>query len=96
MATSTEINDIVRQTTAKDRQINFLQKEIQIMNIEEILQKPFTKEKISQINQDFNKEICSDLPNAFWDRKKHIVSSPYEKGFDERKIPTKARPSQMK
>lgn len=66
------------------------------MNIEEMFQKPFMKEKISQINQDFNKEICSDLLNAFWNRKKHIVSLPYKKDFDERKIPTKGRPSQMK
>ena len=39
--------------------------------------------------------ICSELPNAFRHRKKHIVSLPYVKYFSENKIPTKARPIQM-
>ena len=80
-----KINDIMRKISNKDRQINFLQKEIRIMGIEETLQSPKLKEKISQIQENFNKEICSDIPNAFWDRKKYIVSLPYEKDFNERK-----------
>ena len=47
------------------------------------------------LEQVIKRKICSDLPNAFWERKKHIISLPYEKGFDERNIPTKARPAQM-
>ena len=39
--------------------------------------------------------ICSNLPHAFWNRKKHIVDLPYEKDFREKQIPTKARPIQM-
>ena len=39
--------------------------------------------------------VCSDLPDAFWDRKKHIVDLPYEKDFREKQISTKARPIQM-
>ena len=35
-------------------------------------------------------DVCSDVPNAFWHRKKHIVDLPYVKDFDEKKIPTKA------
>ena len=31
--------------------------------------------------------------NAFWHRKKHIVRLPYVKDFNEKNIPTKARPS---
>ena len=41
-------------------------------------------------------EVCSDIPNAFWDRKKHIVFLPYESDFDEKLFPTKARSAQMK
>ena len=44
----------------------------------------------------FEKEVCAEIPNAFWNRKQHIISLPYEKDFDERNIPTKARPIQMK
>ncbi|KAG5591045.1 hypothetical protein H5410_041559 [Solanum commersonii] len=34
-------------------------------------------------------------PNAFWNKKKHVVSLPYEDDFNENNIPTKARPCQM-
>ncbi|GAV87576.1 LOW QUALITY PROTEIN: hypothetical protein CFOL_v3_31003, partial [Cephalotus follicularis] len=30
--------------------------------------------------------LCSDLPNAFWHRKRHVVSLSYEKDFSERKL----------
>ena len=40
-------------------------------------------------------EICANLPNAFWHRKQHIISLPYESDFNERNIPTKTRPIQM-
>jgi hypothetical protein len=39
--------------------------------------------------------VCFELPNAFWYRKKHIVSLLYVKYFSEKKIPTKAKPIQM-
>ena len=48
-------------------------------------------QKKKQIEQD----LCSTIPNAFWNRKKHKVSLPYVEGFDETQIPTKARPIQM-
>ena len=40
-------------------------------------------------------DVCSDIPNAFWHRKKHIVDLPYVKDFNEKNIPTKAHPIQM-
>jgi len=40
-------------------------------------------------------DVCFDIPNAFWHRKKHIVNLPYVKDFNEKNIPTKARPIQM-
>ena len=40
-------------------------------------------------------DVCSNVPNAFWHRKKHIVDLPYVKDFNEENIPTKARPIQM-
>ena len=40
-------------------------------------------------------DVCSDVPNAFWHRKKHIVDLPYVKDFNEKNIPAKARPIQM-
>ncbi|XP_049368986.1 uncharacterized protein LOC125833876 [Solanum verrucosum] len=40
-------------------------------------------------------DICVDHPSAFWNRKKHIVTLPYEDDFSEENIPTKSRPCQM-
>ncbi|GAV68151.1 hypothetical protein CFOL_v3_11654, partial [Cephalotus follicularis] len=45
-------------------------------------------------NNIINK-LCSDLPDAFWHRKRHMMSLPYEKDFTEQNIPTKAIPIQM-
>jgi len=51
--------------------------------------------KITAFNDRLVKIVCSDLSNAFWHRKRHIVTLPYIKDFSEKKIPTKARPIQM-
>ena len=60
-----------------------------------IQEKPQIKERIQSLLKHIESTVCSDLPHAFWDRKKNIVDFPYEKDFREKKIPTKARPIQM-
>ena len=39
--------------------------------------------------------VCAEVPNAFWTRKQHTVHLSYEPDFEEKNIPTKARPIQM-
>ena len=56
---------------------------------------PILNHKIDVFRQQIETEICSNLPIAFWHRRRHIVQLPYEKDFNERQIPTKARPIQM-
>ena len=80
---------------AKTKQITFLQEEINFKRIENQLQNSFLQQKIKTFEQKIMKEICSDIPTAFWHRKKHIISLPYIKEFNEKNIPTKARPIQM-
>ena len=53
------------------------------------------KERILDLDIKIKNSICSNLPNAFWDRKRHIVELPYKDNFHDKLIPTKARPSQM-
>ena len=68
------------------------------MNFQRIgsqLQNDFIQRKISDFKSLIEKEICVDLPSAFWNRKQHLVDLPYENSFDEKQIPTKARPIQM-
>uniref|UniRef100_A0A7N0VGW1 CCHC-type domain-containing protein n=1 Tax=Kalanchoe fedtschenkoi TaxID=63787 RepID=A0A7N0VGW1_KALFE len=87
-----EIKDIIFQ---KYNQINFLKSEVTIHNIEIDLKNPRLIDKIKRLQDILSLEICNDHPNAFWNRKKHIVSLPYEESFKERDIPTKSRPCQM-
>jgi len=79
----------------KEKQICHLQEEISYLRIEEHLQSPSLQLKISELEQLMKKRICSDFPNAFWERKKHIISLPYGPNFNAKHILTKARPTQM-
>ena len=89
------LSELRDQIITKNKQIGFLKDEINMITIEEKLENPKLKGKILMIINKFSLKICNDHPNAFWDRKKHIVSLPYEEEFSESNIPTKARPCQM-
>jgi hypothetical protein len=69
--------------------------EISYKKIEEQLQNKELIQKINNFKDHFEKEVCSNIPNAFWKRKKHVVQLPYEDNFVDNDIPTKARPIQM-
>src|SRR5262249_10459548 len=75
--------------------LQHLQNNISFHRIQQQLNNQTIQSKISSLQKFIEKEICSDLPNAFWNRKQHIVDLPYENNFDEKQIPTKARPIQM-
>ena len=79
----------------KQNKILYLQDDILYHRINQLLEDTHVQQRIKKIQDLFTKQICSDIPNAFWERKKHIVNLPYEKDFSERNIPTKARPIQM-
>ncbi|CAN4081829.1 unnamed protein product [Withania somnifera] len=79
----------------KQKHINSLQMEIYSLNIDSILKSPKIQEKIKLISERLAVDICFDHPSAFWKRKKHIVTVPYEEEFNENNIPTKSRPCQM-
>ena len=50
-----------------------------LFRVEQQLQNPSIQHKILDLEQVIKRKICSDIPNAFWGRKKHIVSLLYEK-----------------
>ncbi|XP_070034520.1 uncharacterized protein [Nicotiana tomentosiformis] len=52
-------------------------------------------EKIKLISEQIAIDICAEHPSTFWNRKKHIVTLPYEDNFSKNDIPTKSRPCQM-
>ena len=61
-----------------------LQEKVSYLQIEEHLQNPTLQKKISNLEHSIKEKICADLPNAFWERKQHIITLPYEK---ERGVP---------
>ncbi|KAG5605965.1 hypothetical protein H5410_027457 [Solanum commersonii] len=97
---SQDESNFVRENTVfrinnLSQQITFLKDEIRVKKIEQILKTPEIVTKTSNLQEKFEKEICSDFPNAFWERKNHILDLPYIEGFNEQAISTKARPIQM-
>ena len=73
---------------------NFPQ-EIHHRRIEENLLNKDIQIKVEKIKKQIEQDLCSSVPNAFWNRKKHKVSLPYVEGFDETQLPIKEKPIQM-
>ena len=90
-----QIQDFISLLQQKQKQVKFLKKEIQYKKTEENLESKQIQDRIRQIKKQIEENLCSSIPNAFWNRKQHMVSLPYEKDFNEKQIPTKARPIQM-
>ena len=76
------INALIK---VKQTHLMHLQQDVKFQRIQEQLQTDLIKSKISDFKKQIEDEICSDLPNAFWDRKQHIVDLPYKNNFDEKK-----------
>ncbi|KAA0066357.1 Enzymatic polyprotein [Cucumis melo var. makuwa] len=90
-----EVRQFINRIARKEKQIKFLQDDIKTCKVAIEIQKPPVQSKIQNFQKQLKKEVCSNLPNGFWDRKKHMVTLPYEDEFKEAQIPTKARPIQM-
>ena len=80
---------------AKTKHLNFLKQEVRYKKIVEQLSDKLLQSKIDNFHKILINDVCSDIPNAFWHRKKHIVNLPYVKDFNEKNIPTNVRPIQM-
>ncbi|GAV67660.1 Peptidase_A3 domain-containing protein, partial [Cephalotus follicularis] len=79
----------------KENHLYFMKQEVSNKKLEQQLQTSQIKEKINSLKYNIINNLCLDLPDAFWHRKRHMVSLPYEKDFTEQNSPTKARPIQM-
>ncbi|KAK9087295.1 hypothetical protein Syun_029689 [Stephania yunnanensis] len=93
--TTSHIDLIIHQIEYKTIHIGYLKNEILLLKTDQILQSPVFKSKLQSFQANLEQQCCSDIPNAFWSRKQHIVRLPYIPEFHESKIPTKANPSQM-
>ena len=84
-----QINALIH---GKQFHLHDLQNHVSFCRITKQLQNLDLQKKIVDLQNKIEQQICSDLPNAFWKRKQHIVDLPYEDTFSEKLIPTKARP----
>ncbi|GAV82546.1 hypothetical protein CFOL_v3_25997 [Cephalotus follicularis] len=95
-----DINLLKTFSLFKEHSVNliklyFMKQEVSNKKLEQYLQISQIKEKITSLKNNIINNLCSDLPDTFWHRKRHIVPLPYEKDFTEQNIPTKPRPIQM-
>ena len=70
---------------AKKNHINLLKQEIALVRIEDQLKVKKTQDTIENFKNKIIREVCSNIPNAFWHRKQHEVELPYEPDFSEEK-----------
>ena len=89
------MQDFISLLQQKQKHVKFLKKEIQYKKTEENLESQQIQDRIKQIQKQIEENLCSSIPNEFWNREQHMVSLPYKKDFNETQIPTKARPIQM-
>ncbi|GAV87565.1 hypothetical protein CFOL_v3_30991 [Cephalotus follicularis] len=73
----------------KENHLYLMKQKISNKKLKQQLQTSQIKEKINLLKNNIINKLCSDLPNAFWHRKQHMVSLPYEKDFTKQNIPTK-------
>ncbi|GAV59542.1 LOW QUALITY PROTEIN: hypothetical protein CFOL_v3_03073, partial [Cephalotus follicularis] len=79
---------------SKENHLYFTKQEISNQKLEEHLQTSQIREKINSLKNNVINNLCI-FSMLFWQKKRHVVSLPYEKDFTEENIPTKARPIQM-
>ena len=80
---------------AKTKHFKFLKQEVRYKRIAKQLSNKLLQSKIDNFLKILINDVRSDIPNAFWHRKIHIVNLAYVKDFNEKNIPTKACPIQM-
>ncbi|GAV92426.1 Peptidase_A3 domain-containing protein, partial [Cephalotus follicularis] len=85
----------VKLIKAKENHLYFMKQKVSNKKLEHQLQTSQIKEKIDSLKNNMINNLCSDLPDASWHRKRHMISLPYEKNFNEKNITTGTRPIQM-
>ena len=63
------MNELKQFLVSEEKHFNFLKIEVYSMDIYQKLQSSRLNSKKFEIEKDSKKQICSDHPNAFWNRK---------------------------
>ena len=86
------VSKILNLISAKTRHLQYLKDDLRYTRVEEQLAYKSIQEEIRKFEEKLKQEVFSNLTTAFWHRKRHEVALPYVKDFNEKDIPTKARP----
>ncbi|GAV80859.1 hypothetical protein CFOL_v3_24319, partial [Cephalotus follicularis] len=78
----------------KEHSVNLKENHLYFMKPEQNLHTSQIKEKINSLKNNIINNLCSDLPNAFLPKKRHMMSLSYIKDLTEQNIPTKTKPIQ--
>ena len=89
------ISETLNLIRAKAQHIQYLKDDLRYKKVEEQLTCNNIQTKIRKFEEKLKQKVCSDLPTTFWHRKRHQVSLPYVKDFNDKDILTKARPIQI-
>ena len=81
--------------STKTQHLEYLKDDLKLKKVEEQLACKNIQAEIRKFEEKLKQEVCSNLPTAFWHRKRHQVTLLYVKDFNEKDIPTKAQPIQM-
>ncbi|GAV59527.1 hypothetical protein CFOL_v3_03058, partial [Cephalotus follicularis] len=65
----------------KENHLYFMKQEVSNKKLEQHLQTSKIRQKINSLKNNIINNLCSDLPDTFWHKKRHRVSLPYEKDF---------------
>ena len=73
----------------KIKHLKFLQQEVRYKKIAKQISNKFLQSRIDNFQKILIDDVCSDFPNAFWHRKKHIVDLPLLKILMRKIFPVK-------
>ena len=65
-----EINNIRRKIGEKENFLFYLKEEVNQKVLWKRISSPKTQEEINKFQKMLEAEVCADVPNAFWSRKK--------------------------
>ena len=64
-----QVQDFISLLQQKQKHVKFLKKEIQYKRTEENLKSQHIQDRIKQIQKQIEENLCSSIPNAFWNKK---------------------------
>ena len=68
-----DTDDALNLIHAKTKHLNFLKQEVRYKRIAEQLANKLLQSKIDNFQKKLIGDVCSNVPNAFWHRKKNIL-----------------------